>query len=97
MRLTNEWDALWKGATTAHQFEAVFEEATTELELAGLAKNQRELLLGYLQKVGPQPAAEIFFFCCATACGAWHTKVPPSMACRPLKKQEKKKQQEGLD
>ena len=59
MRLTNEWDTLWKGSSSGHQFEALFEEAVTELELAGLAKNQRELLLGYLQKVGPQWAAEI--------------------------------------
>ena len=30
-----------------------------ELELAGLSKNQRELLLGYLQKVGPKKASAI--------------------------------------
>ena len=30
-----------------------------ELELVGLTKNQRELLLGYLQKVGPRRAAAI--------------------------------------
>ena len=59
MRLMGEWDALWKGQRTAHQFEAVFEESVTELELAGLGKNERELLLGYLQKVGPQAAAEV--------------------------------------
>jgi hypothetical protein len=59
MRVLGEWDALWKGQKTALQFEALFEEAVTELELAGLAKNERELLLGYLQKVGPQLAADI--------------------------------------
>ena len=59
MRLTSEWDALWKGNLSGHQFEALFEEAITELELAGLGKNQRELLLGHVQKVGPQWAAEI--------------------------------------
>ena len=57
--MTSEWDGLWKGSLSGHQFEALFEEAITELELAGLGKNQRELLLGYLQKVGPQWAAEI--------------------------------------
>ena len=31
----------------------------TELELAGLAKNERELFLAYLQKVGPKLAADI--------------------------------------
>ena len=50
---------MWKGNKTAHQFEALFEEAVTELELVGLGKSQRELLLGYLQKVGPQSASEI--------------------------------------
>ena len=59
MRELSEWDGLWKGQKSAHQFEVVFEEAVTELELAGLGKNERELLLGYLQKVGLQTAAEV--------------------------------------
>ena len=59
MRVLGEWDGLWKGNRSALQFEAVFEETITELELAGLAKNERELLLGYLQKIGPQLAAEV--------------------------------------
>jgi hypothetical protein len=59
MRVLGEWDLLWKGNRSALQFEAVFEESVTELELAGLAKNERELLLGYLQKIGPQLAAEV--------------------------------------
>ena len=59
MRVLGEWDTLWKGNRSALQFEAVFEESVTELELAGLAKNERELLLGYLQKIGPQIAAEV--------------------------------------
>eukprot|EP00969_Alexandrium_andersonii_P070937 3132494-Alexandrium_andersonii.AAC.1 len=52
-RVLAEYEALWKGNKTAHQFEALFEEAITELELVGLGKNDRELLLTYLQKVGP--------------------------------------------
>ena len=59
MRVLGEFDALWKGQKTAHQFEAAFEEALTELELAGLAKNDRELLLAYLQKIGAKLAAEV--------------------------------------
>ncbi len=59
MRVLGEWDSLWKGNRSALQFEAVFEESVTELELSGLAKNERELLLGYLQKIGPQLAAEV--------------------------------------
>eukprot|EP00973_Karenia_brevis_P063124 8776175-Karenia_brevis.AAC.1 len=58
MRVLTEYEALWKGNKTAHQFEAQFEEAITELELAGLGKNDRELLLAYLQKVGPANATE---------------------------------------
>ena len=58
MRVLGEWDALWKGNRSSHEFEAAFEEAVTELEMAGLGNNQRELLLGYLQKIGPNLAAE---------------------------------------
>eukprot|EP00969_Alexandrium_andersonii_P046367 2035033-Alexandrium_andersonii.AAC.1 len=50
MRVLAEHEALWKGSKTAHQFEALFEEAITELELAGRGRNDRELLLTYLQK-----------------------------------------------
>eukprot|EP00969_Alexandrium_andersonii_P073186 3228965-Alexandrium_andersonii.AAC.1 len=50
MRALAEHEALWKGNTTARRFEALFEEAITELELVGLGKNDRELLLTYLQK-----------------------------------------------
>eukprot|EP00969_Alexandrium_andersonii_P226521 10003220-Alexandrium_andersonii.AAC.1 len=59
MRVLAEYDALWKGNKAAHQFEALFEEAITEVGLVGLGKNDRELLLTYMQKVGPQSAAEI--------------------------------------
>eukprot|EP00969_Alexandrium_andersonii_P038078 1669202-Alexandrium_andersonii.AAC.1 len=59
MRALAEYEAPWKGNKTAHQFEALLEEAITELELTGLGKNDRVLLLTYLQKVGPQSAAEI--------------------------------------
>ncbi len=45
LRSLAEFDKLWKGSKTAHQFETTFEEATTELELSGLTKNERELLL----------------------------------------------------
>ncbi len=48
-----------KRSRSALQFEAIFEESVTELELAGLVKNERELLLGYLQKIGLQMAAEV--------------------------------------
>ena len=44
---------------TKKQIEATFEEAVTELEIAGIGKNQRELLLGYLQKIGRENAQEV--------------------------------------
>eukprot|EP00969_Alexandrium_andersonii_P222437 9824026-Alexandrium_andersonii.AAC.1 len=56
MRVLAEYEALRKGNKTARQFEALFEESITELELAGLGRNDRELLLTYLRKVGPQAA-----------------------------------------
>ena len=59
MRVTAMWDNLWMGSKSALEFESAFEEAVMELELVGLSKNQRELLLGYLQKVGPKRASAI--------------------------------------
>eukprot|EP00969_Alexandrium_andersonii_P202701 8956736-Alexandrium_andersonii.AAC.1 len=59
MRVLAEYGALWKWNKTAHQFEALFEELITVLGLVGLGRNDRELLLTYLQKVGPQSVAEI--------------------------------------
>eukprot|EP00969_Alexandrium_andersonii_P029644 1294122-Alexandrium_andersonii.AAC.1 len=50
MRVLAEYETLRKGDKTEHQFEALFEEATTELKLVGLGKNDRELSLTYLQK-----------------------------------------------
>ena len=38
MRVKAEWESLWKGNKTGLEFEAVFEEAVTELELAGIGK-----------------------------------------------------------
>ena len=59
MRVKGEWDQLWKGQRTGLEFEASFEEAITELELAGLGKSCLDLKLDYLSKVGPALAADI--------------------------------------
>ena len=59
MRAKGEWDQLWKGNKTGLEFEASFEEAITELELAGLGKSKLDLKLDYLSKVGPSMAADI--------------------------------------
>ena len=44
-RISREWDALTKGKLTALQFLPLFEHLVSELELCGLAKGERELLL----------------------------------------------------
>ena len=59
MRVKGERDQLWKGQKTGLEFEAGFEEAITELELAGLGKSKLDLKLDYLAKVGVALAAEI--------------------------------------
>ena len=59
MRVKGEWDQLWKGQKTGLEFEASFEEAITELELAGLGKSKLDLKLDYLTKVGASLAADI--------------------------------------
>ena len=58
-RVLNEWDVFYKGKLSALQFEPIWEEHLDELESVGLGKSQRELLLIYLKKVGPQMAADI--------------------------------------
>ena len=57
MRVRALWGNMTKGALTALQFEAVFEEGVTELELAGLGKSEVELKLDYLAMVGPRNQA----------------------------------------
>jgi hypothetical protein len=59
MRVLQEWEALTKGRSSALQFEPLWDEALAELESVGLGRSARELLLAYLQKVGPQHAADI--------------------------------------
>ena len=59
MRVKGEWDQLWKGQKTGLEFEAGFEEAITELELAGLGKSKLDLKLDYISKVGAALSADI--------------------------------------
>ena len=58
-RVQTQWDGLVKGKFTAVQFLPRFEEVVDELELHGLAKSERELLLGYLKRVGGSLHQEI--------------------------------------
>ena len=59
MRVINEWDNLSKGKLSALQFEPQWEEKLAELETAGLGRNERELMLNYLGKIGPQMQSDI--------------------------------------
>ena len=52
MRELKEWEDLSKGKKSALQFEPLWEECLAELEAVGLARNERELKLNYLSKVG---------------------------------------------
>ena len=58
-RVTNQWDALVKGKLSALQFLPQFENCVAEMELHGLAKGARELLLEYLKRVGAPYRTEI--------------------------------------
>ena len=52
-RVNKEFTALTKGDKTALEFEPLWLRCKTEMERAGLGKNDRELFLIYLDKVGP--------------------------------------------
>ena len=58
-RITKEWIEVQKGDLSALQFLPLFEAAVGELELAGLAKIQRELLLSYLDRMGAKHRGEV--------------------------------------
>ena len=59
MRVLNEWENLSKGKLSALQFEPQWEACLAELEAVGLARNERELMLNYVSKVGPAIAADV--------------------------------------
>ena len=59
MRVLNEWEGLTKGKLSALQFEPQWEESLAELEAIGLARNERELCLNYLTKIGPALASDV--------------------------------------
>ena len=59
MRVLSEWEGLTKGKLSALQFEPQWEESLAELEAIGLARNERELCLNYLTKIGPTLASEV--------------------------------------
>ena len=47
-RLNGEWTNLSRGRKTALEFMPVFESLVSEMELAGIGKSDRDLLLRYL-------------------------------------------------
>jgi len=53
-RLDQEWRHLFRGKKSALEFAPVFEEIVSNLELAGVGKSERDVLLHYLSTI---PAA----------------------------------------
>ena len=58
-RADRQFEACLKGRLSAVQFLPVWEKAVTELELKGLGRSERELLLAYLKRCGPAARTEV--------------------------------------
>ncbi|CAK0832647.1 unnamed protein product [Prorocentrum cordatum] len=58
-RLNAEWRTLSRGKMSALEFQATFENIAAEMELAGMGKSDRDLLLGYLALIPPAHRAEV--------------------------------------
>eukprot|EP00974_Lingulodinium_polyedra_P111231 10758573-Lingulodinium_polyedra.AAC.1 len=52
-RFNNEWKTLSRGRLSALEFQPVFEGLVSEMEMAGMGKPDRDLLLGYLALIPP--------------------------------------------
>ena len=52
-RLDKEWQTLSRGKKSALEFAPLFESQVAEMELAGVGKSDRDLLLRYLATVAP--------------------------------------------
>ena len=58
-RVENEYNNLTKGTLKALQFLPMFESVTSEMDMCGVGLSERQLLLGYLRKVGSDYRREI--------------------------------------
>ena len=58
-RLNGEWKNLSRGRKTALEFMPVFESRVSEMELAGMGKSDRDLLLGYLGLIPPNHRPDV--------------------------------------
>ena len=58
-RLNGDWRTLTRGKMTALEFQATFENIAAEMELAGMGKPDRDLLLGYLALIPPGHRGEV--------------------------------------
>ncbi|CAK0865466.1 unnamed protein product, partial [Prorocentrum cordatum] len=58
-RLNAEWRTLSRGKMSALEFQATFENIVAEMELAGMGKSDRDLLLSYLALIPPAHRAEV--------------------------------------
>ena len=57
-RINAEWRTLARGKMSALEFQASFESVVAEMELAGMGKSDRDLLLGYLALIPPGHRAD---------------------------------------
>jgi hypothetical protein len=58
-RVENEYQNLMKGTLKALQFLPLFESVTSEMDMCGVGLSERQLLLGYLRKIGIDYRREI--------------------------------------
>ena len=58
-RVDRDFENCTKGRLSAMQFLPVWENVIAELELKGIGKSERELLLGYLKRVGQNVRTEV--------------------------------------
>jgi len=58
-RVQRKFSNLHKGNLKGLQFQPLLEQAVDELDLVSLGKSSRELLLAYLEKIGPKYRNEI--------------------------------------
>ena len=58
-RLSGEWKALTRGKKSALELLPVFEALVSEMELSGMGKSDRDLLLTYLALIPPAYRADV--------------------------------------
>ncbi|MDA8582659.1 hypothetical protein N9L68_00470, partial [bacterium] len=58
-RLNGEWKVLARGKKSALEFRPILESLVSEMELSGMGKSYRDLLLGYLARIPPAHRSDV--------------------------------------